>query len=80
MFGLTPVSPAAVVLAAQLYTPLHTLVLGLSALFVFQPVQAHDWALQPQTWTRVAWLLALFALSLLVMFSQSFNPFLYFQF
>jgi alginate O-acetyltransferase complex protein AlgI len=78
--GWTAVSPAAVVLAAQLYTPLHTLVLGLSALFIFQPVQAHDWALQPQTWTRVAGLLGLFGLSLLAMFSQSFNPFLYFQF
>ncbi len=80
MCGWTAVSPAAVVLAAQLYTPLHTLVLGLSALFIFQPVQAHDWALQPQTWTRVAGLLGLFGLSLLAMFSQSFNPFLYFQF
>ena len=80
LFGLTAVSPTAVVLAAQLYTPLHTLVLGLSALFIFQPVQAHDWALRPQTWTRVAGLLGLFALSLLAMLSQSFNPFLYFQF
>ncbi len=61
LFGWTAVSPAAVVLAAQLYTPLHTLVLGLSALFIFQPVQAHDWALQPQTWTRVVGLLGLLA-------------------
>ncbi len=80
LFGLTAVNPASVLLAAELYTPLHLLVIGLAAVSVFQPVQAHEWALQPQTWTRVASLLLLFALSLMVMFSQSFNPFLYFQF
>ena len=80
MFGLTAVNPASVLLAAELYTPLHVLVIGLGAGLVFQPVQAHEWAQKPQTWARVALLLPLFALSLMVMFSQAFNPFLYFQF
>ena len=80
MFGLTAVNPASVLLAAELYTPLHVLVIGLGAALVFQPVQAHEWAQKPQTWARVALLLPLFALSLMVMFSQAFNPFLYFQF
>jgi hypothetical protein len=49
-------------------------------LLVFQPLQAHDWAQRPQTWGRVTVLAPLFAVCLMVMFGQSFNPFLYFQF
>ena len=80
MFGLAAVNPASVLLGAELYTPFHVLVIGLTAVLVFQPVQAHEWAQKPQSWARVALLLPLFALSLMVMFSQAFNPFLYFQF
>ena len=43
------------------------------------PVQAHDWSRQV-TWPKAILVQPLFAASLLVMFSQSFNPFLYFQF
>ncbi len=80
MFGLAAVNPASVLLGAELYTPLHVLVIALAAVLVFQPVQAHEWAQRPLSWARVALLLPLFALSLMVMFSQAFNPFLYFQF
>jgi alginate O-acetyltransferase complex protein AlgI len=80
LFGLWPAAPTAVLLAAELYGPGSLLVLALCAAAVFQPVQAHDWSLQALTWTRAALLLWLFVLSLLAMFSQAFNPFLYFQF
>jgi alginate O-acetyltransferase complex protein AlgI len=80
MFGLAAVNPASILLGAELYTPLHVLSIGLAAALVFQPVQAHEWAQKPLNWARVALLLPLFALSLMVMFSQAFNPFLYFQF
>ena len=80
MFGLAPVASAAPLLAADLYTPYRLLVLGLGAWLVFQPLQAHDWAQRPQTWGRTAVLIPLFILSLMTMFSQAFNPFLYFQF
>ena len=80
MFHLHSVSGNASLLAAEIYTPMHLAVLGLCAILVFQPYQAHDWALKPQTWPRVAMLGPLFIISLMVMFSQSFNPFLYFQF
>jgi len=80
MFGLAPVASAAPLLAADLYTPYRLLVLGLGAWLVFQPLQAHDWAQRPQTWARTAALIPLFILSLMTMFSQAFNPFLYFQF
>ena len=80
MFGVAAVSPASVLLGAELYTPLHVLVIALAAVLVFQSVQAHEWAQRPLTWARIALLLPLFALALTVMFSQAFNPFLYFQF
>jgi hypothetical protein len=47
---------------------------------VFQPTQAHDWAQAPLTWPRVALVTPLFVVSLMAMYSQTFNPFLYFQF
>jgi len=80
MFGLAAVSPASVLLRAELYTPLHVLAIALAAALVFQPAQAHEWAQKPLSWARVALQLPLFAFSLMVMFSQAFNPFLYFQF
>jgi alginate O-acetyltransferase complex protein AlgI len=80
MFGLVPATAPSLLLAAEIYTPLPLLVMGACAVLVFQRVQAHEWSQPPQTWTRVAWLLPLFLVSLMVMFSQAFNPFLYFQF
>jgi hypothetical protein len=80
MFGLAPVADTAPLLGAVLYTPYRILVLLAGALLVFQPLQAHDWAQRPVTWPRVAVAVPLFALALLTMCSQDFNPFLYFQF
>jgi alginate O-acetyltransferase complex protein AlgI len=80
MFGLAGTGVAAPLLAAAIYTPYHLVVLGVAAVLVFQPTQAHDWAQHPVTWTRAASLIPLFVLSLLAMFTQEFNPFLYFQF
>lgn len=80
MLGLAPVGETAPLLGAALYTPYRLLVLGLCAVFVFQPLQAHDWALRPVDWPRVAVALPLFTLALMAMYSQAFNPFLYFQF
>jgi alginate O-acetyltransferase complex protein AlgI len=80
MFGLSPASEAAPLLSASIYTPYRLLVMGLCAVLVFQPLQAHDWAQPPQTWGRLALVIPLFMVSLIVMFGQAFNPFLYFQF
>ena len=80
MFGFLPRSSAAPLLAATLYSPLHWLVIAAGVLLVFQRMQAHDWARQPETWGRVAVLVPLFLISLMAMSSQAFNPFLYFQF
>lgn len=80
LFGWATASPGAALLAAELYTPTHLAIVALCAVLVFQPVQAFDWARRPVTWPRAAALLALFLLAVLVMFTQAFNPFLYFQF
>jgi alginate O-acetyltransferase complex protein AlgI len=80
MFGLQRPGSTSALLAADIYAPLYLVVMGLGAALIFQPLQAHEWARRPQTWPRVALLVPLFAASLIVMFSQAFNPFLYFQF
>jgi len=80
MFGLMPVSDTAPLLGAAIYTPYRLLILVLCAGLVFQPLQAHDWAERPAAWPRVALATPLFILALITMYSQAFNPFLYFQF
>jgi alginate O-acetyltransferase complex protein AlgI len=80
MLGFAPSSGAASLLASDIYTPLSVVVMLVGAALVFQPTQAHEWSQQPQGWGRVAFLVPAFVFSLLVMFSQAFNPFLYFQF
>jgi len=80
MFGLMPAVSTAHLLAAGLYTPYRLLILAVCAVLAFQPLQAHDWAQRPIGWGRVAVLAPLFIVCLMVMFSQAFNPFLYFQF
>jgi alginate O-acetyltransferase complex protein AlgI len=80
MFGLLPATGGSALLAADIYGPLYLLAMTVCAVLVFQRVQAHEWSRKPQTWSRVVLLVPLFVFSLLVMFSQAFNPFLYFQF
>ena len=80
MFGIAPVGEVAPLLGAMIYTPFHLLIMATCAVLVFQPLQAHDWATLPVTWRRVAVVAPLFIVSLMAMYSQAFNPFLYFQF
>ena len=49
------------------------------AIFMWQTVQAHNW-IRKLTPVRYAALSVIFLLAVAMMFSQSFNPFLYFQF
>ena len=80
MFGLSPATGTSMLLAADIYAPLYLVVMVVCAGLIFQRAQAHEWSLKPQTWPRLMLLMPLFVFSLLVMFSQAFNPFLYFQF
>jgi hypothetical protein len=52
---------------------------AICAFVVTRKTQAWDVA-RNVTWPKLAWMLPLFALGLAAMYTQSFNPFLYFQF
>ena len=80
MFGIGASDGGTPLLAADLYTPYHLLMLAVCMVLVIQPIQAFDWAEQPLTWPRTAVLVPLFTLAVIFMFTQAFNPFLYFQF
>lgn len=80
MFALSPTGSVAPLLSAIIYTPYHLLVMGICTVLVFQPMQAYDWSLSPVTWPRTAMIVPLFIFALMAMYTQAFNPFLYFQF
>ena len=79
MFGLNGGGAIAPLLAAELYSPGHLVLIGLCAVLAFQPVQAYDLA-HEVTWAKTVALASLFAATVAAMFTQAFNPFLYFQF
>jgi alginate O-acetyltransferase complex protein AlgI len=80
MFAVAPTGDIAPLLGAVIYTPYHLLIMAICAFLVFQPLQAHDWAMLPITWRRIGVVMPLFVLALMAMYAQAFNPFLYFQF
>jgi hypothetical protein len=61
--------------ALEIYTP-YNLTIMATALASFQPLEAYEWANQNLSWALVP----LFFLAIAVMWTQAFNPFLYFQF
>src|SRR4051794_12129088 len=79
LFGMASLTAAADAPAGVMYTRFHVLVFALAALLVWRA---------PNTWTftsrvtapRAVAALGLLALSILMMWTQSANPFLYFQF
>jgi alginate O-acetyltransferase complex protein AlgI len=79
MIGQGGSSPGKLILPALLYTQGTLLVMAIGAVVVAWPIQAHDWSSEV-TWHKAVLVHPLFCASLLAMFSQSFNPFLYFQF
>ena len=79
MLGATAASGASALLAAEIYTPYHVLVFAICAVLSFQPLEVCQWA-EPLTWRKAVALAPLFLFSIGAMFTQKFNPFLYFQF
>ncbi len=66
-------------LTPLLFGTANTWCVCISAALVLQPTEAHDWSSQVG-WGKGLVSLSVFAFALFVMFSQSFSPFLYFQF
>lgn len=79
MLGRTVSGPGSLLLPAALYTQGTLLLMAVAVLVAAWPIQAHEWS-REVTWSKAALVHPLFCASLLVMFAQSFNPFLYFQF
>jgi alginate O-acetyltransferase complex protein AlgI len=79
MFGMTSAGTASLLLAAEIYTPYSLLILGLCAFLSFQRLEVYDWV-EGLNWSRSVVLVPLFVLAVMAMFTQTFNPFLYFQF
>ncbi|OGF49466.1 MAG: hypothetical protein A2231_12315 [Candidatus Firestonebacteria bacterium RIFOXYA2_FULL_40_8] len=82
MFGVNTADSAGLLLGGEIYTGKNLFFFAVAFLLVFQPLQAHNWIIKEEheklKWALV--LLLLFAFSLVVMSTQAFNPFLYFQF
>jgi alginate O-acetyltransferase complex protein AlgI len=79
LFGFGSVSPASDVLSGAMYPPYYTALFAISALAVF--AMPNTWQLtQRLSWPRVAFATATMALATLMMWTQTVNPFLYFQF
>jgi alginate O-acetyltransferase complex protein AlgI len=79
MFGAGAADGSAILLSAQLYAPGAMAAMVACAVLVFRPLQAHQWA-ETVTLPKAVALGATFCVAIVVMFAQSFNPFLYFQF
>ncbi len=79
MFAINQADNGSILLSAELYTQGNFILMVLCAVLAYQNVQAFDWV-KNLTWIKVVLLLMLFCVSLMVMFAQTFNPFLYFQF
>jgi len=79
MFGFASSNGGSILLAGELYSQGNLILMVLCTVFTYQRTQAFDWAKQ-LTWPKSILLLVLFGFSLMTMFAQTFNPFLYFQF
>jgi alginate O-acetyltransferase complex protein AlgI len=79
MFGSGIPTPTTSLLGAQLYAPGMVARMGVAALLLCAPFQAHDWS-ENVTWPKAILVPPVFATAILAMFSQAANPFLYFQF
>ncbi len=79
MFGIAPAAKTALLVAAEIYTPHHLAVFAICVGLSFHRFEVYDFVAE-LSWPKVAALAPLFLLAIAAMFTQSFNPFLYFQF
>jgi alginate O-acetyltransferase complex protein AlgI len=79
LFGLGAALPHGQLVRGEVFSLHHVMMMGICAFVVTRKTQAWDLA-RDVSWPKLAWLMPLFALSLAAMYTQSFNPFLYFRF
>ena len=79
LFGLKQPPIASDAIAASMYTNYHLLIFLIAAFLVWH--SPTSWAFSRRiTWARAAFASSLLALSVVFMWTQSENPFIYFQF
>lgn len=79
MLGLKELAPASAMLEANLFTLQNIITIVVCSIFTWMPVQAHHWV-EKLSVSKLVLLVAVFALTIIMMFTQTFSPFLYFQF
>lgn len=79
MLGLMPVSAFDGILSAEIFTPTALVFMALAAVCSFWGFRSFNWCISLKP-SRVAISMAIFVLAILALFTQSYNPFLYFQF
>jgi alginate O-acetyltransferase complex protein AlgI len=79
MFAVAPVSAAAGLLAGVVYQPYYAATFAAAAVIVWSAPQTWDWT-RVLTMPKAAVALALFALSVVMLTTQAYNPFIYFIF
>lgn len=79
LLGLNAVSGADPILAAEIFTPSCVFFMGVAGLLSFWRFRSYDWCSEIST-KRVILALVVFVVAVLALFTQSYNPFLYFQF
>jgi alginate O-acetyltransferase complex protein AlgI len=79
MLGFAEGGVGAMLLPSLLYSRGTMMLMLLCAILAFERQQAHEWC-SDVTWPKALVLLPILAAALMVMFSQAFSPFLYFQF
>lgn len=67
------------ILHSEIFSLKYSLEMIICIIIVFQPFQAHEWV-RKLTPMKTILLFVLFVYAIIVMFTQAFNPFLYFQF
>jgi alginate O-acetyltransferase complex protein AlgI len=79
LLGLNVVSSADAILSTEIFTPSCVFFMVLALLLSFWKFRSYDWCdkISPR---RVAVALLIFVVAVLALFTQSYNPFLYFQF
>ena len=79
MLGITTAAQTAFMLHVMIFTPRNFVMLAICGLLVWQPIQAHEWVKRLSA-PKFALCFIVFTLAIVAMFTQTYNPFLYFQF
>lgn len=80
MVGLAKPAITSALLHTEIFTAKNIVQMLICAIVVWQPKQAHEWVNKGISTPKIAISLAVFALAIVAMVTQTYNPFLYFQF